>query len=375
MKNDRRALISAAALACLPTLRTAAQAAPTMPAAAVAGLANPLLLPAPAAQTSNLSIMGATDLPVFAPMLRDYQRQHPGVAIRYEEFSTQALYQRAASPASPGLADLLVSSSMDLQMQLVNDGHAQAHRSEHTAALPAWAHWRDEIFGFSYEPMVMAYDTRRFTPATAPATRRQLLQMLRDPARPLDGRVGSYDLSGSGIGYLAATQDARYDDNAGALMAALAANHARWVMHAGLLLDDIEHGRMALAYNVPGSYVQGRIAAGAPIGMVLPHDYTLVISRTAVIPRNAPNAPEARRFLDYLLSPRGQAVLAHESRILPIRTDVDRGAHPVGALRPIALGPGLLVYQDRLKRARFLEAWRASMPERGGRAENPADRR
>jgi len=366
MNSNRRAVIGAAALAWFPGFRASAQVSPAMPAATVAGMANPLLLPASTTQTSALNIIGATDLPVFAPMLRDYQRQHPGVAIRYEEFSTQALYQRAASPASPGESDLLVSSSMDLQMQLVNDGHAQGHRSEHTAALPAWARWRDEIFGFSYEPMVMAYDTRRFTAATAPATRRQLLQMLRDPARPLDGRVGSYDLAGSGIGYLAATQDARYDDNAGALMAALAANHARWVMHAGMLLDDIERGRMAVAYNVPGSYVQGRITAGAPIGMVLPHDYTLVISRTALIPRDAPNAPEAKRFLDYLLSPRGQGVLAHESRILPIRADVDRGAHPVGALRPIALGPGLLVYQDRLKRARFLEAWRASMPARGG---------
>ena len=65
------------------------------------------------------------------------------------------------------------------------------------------------------------------------------------------------------------------------------------------------------------------------------------------------------------MSPRGQGVLAREARILPIRTDVDRHAHPVGALRPIPLGPGLLVYQDRLKRARFLEAWRAVLPRPG----------
>ncbi|MCZ2496603.1 extracellular solute-binding protein [Xylophilus sp. Kf1] len=366
MNRLRRALVGGPVLGVIGHALAETSPAVTMPAAAVAGMVNPLLLPASGHPVSVLSIIGSTDLPVFAPVLRDYQRQHPDVAIRYEEFSTQALYQRAALPTSPAAADLLVSSSMDLQVQLVNDGHAQPHRSDHTAALPAWARWRDEIFGFSYEPMVIAYDTRRFTSATVPATRRRLLQLLRDPARPLDGRVGSYDLAGSGIGYLAATQDARYDDDAGALMAALADNHALWVMHAGQLLDGIERGTTALAYNVPGSYVQGRIAAGAPIGMVLPHDYTLVISRTAVIPRNAPNVPEARRFLDYLLSPRGQGVLAHEARILPIRTDVDRGAHPVGALRPIALGPGLLVYQDRLKRARFLEAWRSAIP-RGAR--------
>lgn len=352
----RRLCLAAAALLPLAALR-AAPPLPVMP-----DLANPLVLPATGSPAGALSIVGSTDRPVFAPVLRDYQRLHPGVAIRYEEFSTQALYRQAALAASPGGADLIVSSSMDLQVQLVNDGRAQAHRSEHAAALPAWARWRDEIFGFSYEPMVIAYGTRSFAPGTVPTTRRQLLQMLRDPARHLDARVGGYDLAGSGIGYLAATQDARYDDNAGALLAALADNHARWAPHAGELLDGIESGALALAYNVPGSYVQGRIAAGAAIGMVLPHDYTLVVSRTALIPRNAPNPTEAHRFLEYLLSPRGQEVLAREAHILPIRTDVDRTSHPVGALRPIPLGPGLLVYQDRLKRERFLEAWRAVAP-------------
>ena len=338
-----------------------AVAAPPMPAASVTGLSNPLRLPGTGPATTQLSIIGSTDLPVFAPVLRDYQRQHPGVAIRYEEFSTQDLYRQAAQPQAGG-ADLLVSSSMDLQVQLVNDGRAQSYRSAETAALPTWARWRDEIFGFSYEPMVIAYDTRRFTPATAPATRRRLLQLLRDPARPFDKRVGGYDLAGSGIGYLAATQDARFDENAGALLAAMADNHALQVMHAGVLLDAMERGELDLAYNVPASYVQGRIDAGKPVGMVLPNDYTLVIARTAVIPRSAVNVAEARRFLDYLLSPRGQEVLAREARILPIRADVARQSHPVGALRPIPLGPGLLVYQDRLKRARFLDAWRAVMP-------------
>ena len=357
----RRAWVATAALG---VARLAGAASP-MPAAAVPGLANPLRLPgattATATATARLSIIGSTDLPVFAPVLREYQRLHPGVTIRYEEFSTLELYRKAAQPQAGG-ADLLVSSSMDLQVQLVNDGFAQPYRSTETAALPAWARWRDEVFGFSYEPMVIAYGSRRFTTASAPTTRRQLLQLLRDPARPFDHRVGGYDLAGSGIGYLAATQDARFDQNAGALLAAMADNHAVQAMHAGVLLDAMERGNLDLAYNMPGSYVQGRIDAGKPVGMVLPDDYTLVIARTAVIPRSAVNVAEARRFLDYLLSSHGQEVLAREARILPIRADVERRSHPVGALRPIPLGPGLLVYQDRLKRARFLDAWRAVMP-------------
>ncbi|WPB59210.1 ABC transporter substrate-binding protein [Xylophilus sp. GOD-11R] len=346
-------------------IATASLLQPFARAAAAEDPGNPLLLPALATATSQLSIVGSTDLPVFAPVLRDYQRLAPGVAIRYEEFSTQGLFRQATRTGTPGGADLLVSSSMDLQVQLANDGHTLPHQSAETAALPPWARWRDEVFGFSAEPLVIAYDARRFTPATAPATRRQLLQMLRDPARPLDRRVGSYDLAVSGIGYLAATQDARFDDNAGALLAAMADNHAHWVGHAGTLLDGIERGELALGYNVPGAYVQARIAAGAPIGMVMPKEYTLLISRTALVPRTAPNPEQARRFLDYLLSARGQGVLEQQAHILPIRAEIGLGAPPAGALRPVPLGPGLLVYQDRLKRTRFLEAWRALLPHAG----------
>ncbi|KQP39064.1 hypothetical protein ASF44_11380 [Pseudorhodoferax sp. Leaf274] len=310
-----------------------------------------------------LSIIGTTDVPIFLAVLRAYQQQHPSVAIRYEEFSTQGLYDhmvrdRAQAPA----VDMLVSSSMDLQARLVNDGYAQPHQSAETAAVPAWARWRNEVFGFSAEPLVMAYDTRRFADGTAPTTRQALLELLRDPARPLARRVGTYDLQASGIGYLAATQDARIDAGAGALLAALVDNQALRAEHASQLLDAVAAGRIAIAYNLPASYVQARIAAGEPIGMVLPRDYTLVLARTAIVPRSAPHVQEAKRFLDYLLSRAGQQVLAQQARILPIRDDVAAAGRPAGPLRPIPLGPGLLVYQDRRKRERFLQAWAARPP-------------
>ncbi|MBJ7515499.1 MAG: ABC transporter substrate-binding protein, partial [Stenotrophomonas sp.] len=99
-----------------------------------------------------------------------------------------------------------------------------------------------------------------------------------------------------------------------------------------------------------------------PLGIVEPEDYTLVMLRTAVIPRNARNSAEARRFLDYLLSPRGQQVLSREARLMPIvRGGATRNGSPERNLRPIQLGPGLLVYLDALKRRQFLDAWNSSM--------------
>jgi iron(III) transport system substrate-binding protein len=60
-----------------------------------------------------------------------------------------------------------------------------------------------------------------------------------------------------------------------------------------------------------------------------------VVLRTAVIPRTGPHPEEARRFLDYLLSPRGQRVLSREARLMPIVTGNARGERAGRSRRPI----------------------------------------
>ena len=159
-----------------------------------------------------------------------------------------------------------------------------------------------------------------------------------------------------------ATQDAQRGSIAGALLGALGDNDVVREERTGVLLDQVASGQLSLVYNVLGSYAQARVDAGAPLGIVEPEDYTLVVLRTAVIPRTGPHPEEARRFLDYLLSPRGQQVLSREARLMPIVTGNARGDDaPYRSRRPIQLGPGLLVYLDALKRRQFLDAWRSSV--------------
>lgn len=320
--------------------------------------------PAQGVPTAHLRIHGSTDIEVFATVIADYQRLHPGTEIVYEDVITQDMYARylrdRTGPAAP---DMLISSGMDLQTKLVNDGHALAHRSPQTDALPGWAQWRHEAFGISYEPVAIVYNTRALPAARVPRTRRQLLELLRAPDAPLLRRVGTYDVERSSVGYLLATQDGQRGSMAGALLGALGDNQVQLEERTGVLLEKVSRGELSLVYNVLGSYAQARIDAGAPLGIVEPEDYTLVVLRTAVIPRSARHAEEARRFLDYLLSPRGQQVLSREARLMPIlpAQGQQRGRSPERSYRPIQLGPGLLVYLDGLKRRQFLDAWRGSM--------------
>ncbi len=321
--------------------------------------------PAAGPANAQLRIHGSTDIEVFAVVIADYQRLHPGTEVVYEDIITQDLHARFLGERATdgaGRADLLISSGMDLQAKLVNDGHAQAHRSPQTEALPAWARWRNEAFGISYEPVAMVYNTRMLAATRVPRTRRQLLDLLRAGDAPLRGRVGTYDINRSSVGYLLATQDAQRGSIAGALLGALGNNRVLLEERTGVLLDKVSSGELSLVYNVLGSYAQARIDQGEPLGIVEPEDYTLVMLRTAVIPRTARNSAEARRFLDYLLSPRGQQVLSREARLMPIvGSGTPRNGAPERSLRPIQLGPGLLVYLDALKRRQFLDAWNSSM--------------
>ena len=127
------------------------------------------------------------------------------------------------------------------------------------------------------------------------------------------------------------------------------------------------HGRVAIGYDLLASYALGAQRRGARIGIVLLLDYTLVLSRGAMIPRTARDPSTAARFLEYLLSARGQQVARETGLIFDPEMARALGSTAQASLsgseifRPIAIGPGLLAEQDQAKRARFLAEWYRSM--------------
>lgn len=318
----------------------------------------------------DLVIVSTTDTAVFAPVIADFERLNPGVRVRYQLMDAEPLYNRFLEQARAGrsLGDVLLSTSMDLQVKLVNDGHAMPHASESGAAIPHWARWRDEAFGISFEPVVMVFNTRLMGGRTVPASRNALLAELRRDPDFWRGRVGTYDIERSGLGYLLASQDARLNSESAVLIDALGDVGVITSENTSALLDRLERGEMVMGYNLLGSYARGRIEAGAPLTIVYPQEYTLAVSRTAIVPRNAANPRDAHLFLEYLLSLRGQRVLTEQGQLNAVRAEIAGPYHDlgirsaqIGLLKPIALGPGLLVYLDQRKRAAMIESWRSSL--------------
>lgn len=314
----------------------------------------------------RLVIYGTTDEGVFAPIIDDFRELHPQTEVEYVELDAAPLFERFLEEQTSGrpTADLLLSTAMDLQAKLVNDGYATPHQSKNAQALPEWARWRNEAIGFTFEPAVMVYNTEAMSGRPLPQSRRALLEAIRSDPEFWRGAVGTYDITSSSVGYLLASQDDRLSSEFSALLKAFGDVGVRMEDNTSTLLDMLGRGQLKVGYNLLGSYARGLVETGAPLAIVYPADYTLALLRTAVIPDGAPHPREAHLFLDYLLSVRGQRLLETRTGLSAIRDEVARetgrfglSQAEIGLLRPITLGPGLLVYLDDQKKRRLLANW------------------
>jgi iron(III) transport system substrate-binding protein len=335
--------------------------------------AEKIVFPAPGGQHAVLSVHGATDLSAMEPLIRDFQALSPDITIEYSEYVTNDLFDEASRQCgeTQGTMDLVLSSSVDQLVKLVNDGCGTSYRSPLTLQLPSWTRWRDEIFGFTFEPAVIVFNRDLVPPEDVPRTRVELLNLLRSKPEKYNGKIGSYDIAQSGIGYLFASYDARGTAIFGRLLEAFGRADLIVRCCSSDLLAELSAGRLAIGYNLIGSYAVGAQRRGAHIGIVIPRDYTVVLSRAAFIPRSAKNPATAFRFLDYLLSNRGQKKSREASFFfsfegtLPEDVDGPLWLSTSGILRPITIGPELLAIQDRAKRQRLLGEWRRSTQPEG----------
>ncbi|WP_185984541.1 sensor histidine kinase [Aureimonas mangrovi] len=323
------------------------------------------------AESERLNIAGTTDTPLFTLLVEAFQESRPGLAVDYFEIETLPLYENFLAGTLPLMPDILMSSASDLQVKLANDGHAITHHPPEQEALPEWAQWRSEVFGFSFEPAVFVYNRDEISEDEVPRTHLAFAELLEaNPARFI-GRVATYDIETSGVGYLLAAQDQTISSSFWRLASAFGRARVRLSGSSPDILSRIESGNLILAYNVLGSYALARQAAGADIGIVVPDDYVLVLTRSMLIPKGAGRPDLAGAFLDFTVSPQGQAILAGQAALGAVVpgsvgtfTAEAITARGRGAVQPIALEPSLLVALDRLRRARFLDTWRGIVQPR-----------
>ena len=130
------------------------------------------------------------------------------------------------------------------------------------------------------------------------------------------------------------------------------------------MMERVTSGEHLIAYGIFGSYALGRSKKDPNLGIILPKDYTMVTSRVAFISKHAKNPNAGKLFLDYILSKRGQEIIANKADLYSLRSDVDGEATIKGVTqligdkaRPVPIDQTLLENLDQAKRLAFLSKW------------------
>ena len=314
----------------------------------------------------ELVVYSSLDSPLARPLIEAFQALRPDVAVRYEDLLTGEIAARVISETDAGMrtADLVFSSAMDVTVKLANDGYAREADVTGAAAWPDWAAWRDMVFALTFEPGVIVYHRPSF-PDGPPDTRAALIDWLETAP---EGSIGTYDIARSAVGYLYLMRDQEHFADLWPLIRAMGRAGVQTFPTSQAVIDGVNSGEMQLGYNVLGSYAADQAAKLPDIGLVLPRDYVVVISRVALVPQAAANPDLGEAFLEFLMSRDGQTVLAERLRLPAVSLEV-RGKDSAAAmqealgakLRPVEVSPGLLAYLDAASRARVLAEWNAAL--------------
>jgi two-component system sensor histidine kinase TctE len=168
------------------------------------------------------------------------------------------------------------------------------------------------------------------------------------------GKVITYDIGRSGIGYIHAALEAGVSPVAWRLMRSLGEVEAQ-IAETGIeMLEALARGDASIAFSLAASPEVRARADELGIPLVATEDYQIVTTRTALIPRAARAPAAARLFLEFALSPEGQAVFGPAALIGRDAPPSRRAGAPVTT---VPLGVAMLSYSDQRKRGRFLDTW------------------
>ncbi|RWX76552.1 ABC transporter substrate-binding protein [Neorhizobium lilium] len=330
--------------------------------------ADAVIFPAPSGtgDVPVLTVYSSLDEPLAKPMITGFQQANPDVAVRYEEMLTGEIFDRIVRETDAGqrTADFAFSSAMDLQVKLANDGYAQRSDLPMSAAWPLWANWRNTAYALTFEPAVFVYHKPSFRTSPPPSTRAELVAFLQSQGDAAYGRIGTYDIERSGVGFLFMARDQEQFGDIWSVIRAMGAAGVKLYSTSQAILERVADGRFLLGYNILGSYAADWASRHPDVGILLPKDYTVVMSRIGLVPQASANPELGRRYLQFFMSKEGQTIMARELQIPAVSPEVAGNNTATtmremlgGQLKPVPVSLGLMVYLDQVKRARLISRW------------------
>jgi len=294
-------------------------------------------------QTANrtVTVYVSTDRVFSEPVLREYERQ-TGVRVNAvydtEETKSTGLANRLIAEKPRPQADVFWSNEPVRTLVLKSREVLAPYRSPSAEGIPAALTDPDGYWtGFSARIRVIAYNTTLVKPEEAPQSVFELADpKWRGQVAVADPRFGSTSFHVAALYALAG--DEKMDD----FFRRLKANGVRVVDGNSVVRDLVARGEVKVGLTDTDD-VNVAIEDGQPIAMVLPDAAGLgvpVMPNMLSLIANAPHPDEARKLIDYLLSPEVERQLAQSEAVqIPLHAGVQgpKNIPAINSFKPMTL--------------------------------------
>jgi iron(III) transport system substrate-binding protein len=260
---------------------------------------------------------------VYAQEIFEAFTRETGVVVRpvfdTEEAKTLGLVYRLMAEREHPQADVFWSGDCGRAALLKEKGIFAPYRPASASGIDVeWRDPSDTWVGFAARARVLVYNTRRV---------KEPPQSLEDLARPrFRGRSAMANPQfGTTAAHVAALAQVRGEEDLLRLLQSFKANGIRFVGGNSHVRDLVAKGECDVGLTDSDDVWIGKLR-GDPIDMVYPDQNgvgTLIVPNTASLVRGAPHLEKGKAFLEFLLRPQTEALLARtSSRELPVRPGV-----------------------------------------------------
>ncbi len=256
------------------------------------------------------------------PILREFERQS-GIKVRAvfdtEETKSTGVLNRIIAEARSPQADVFWSGDPVRPYLLVKRGLVSPYAPPSAAAIPPAFKAADGSWtGGAARARLLLVNTRRVKPDALPRSIRDLA----DPRWKGQTAIAN-PLFGTTTMHIAALADAWGDDELKAFLARLKENGCVIASSNGEVKRLVAAGEVAFGLADTDDAAEA-LHEGAPIQVVYPDQDGMgtLLMPTAVVPLKGPHADDARRLVDFLLSPAAEQELVDRAAHMPLRADV-----------------------------------------------------
>ena len=277
-----------------------------------------------------------------AELLTGMFREQTGVDVRFLRGSTGELVARVIAERGAPQADVLLGGSSSLHIAVAEAGALASYVSPAAATVPASARDADGYWtGFYLTALGIGVNEARFAQRYGERPLPASWEDLLDPA--FAGEIVITDPVASSTAYLfvqAQLQRLGWDEG-WAYLEALAPLVGQFPSSGGAPPQLVGTGEYTLGVAFVHALSRYR-QQGFPVSLVVPPDTAGEVGAVSLI-AGGPNADNARRFIDFVLSAEAQQAFVNQSLTTPLHPDVvlPEAAVPFSAIGLIDYDPVL----------------------------------